>query len=103
VQYTITSVPHEDAAVVWGKEVLIVRDDFVLVEQQFWDQDGVLVKKMETLEVAQMGGRPVAKVLRMGAVDSPDEWTQLTTEEVEFDLELPDHLFTLSNLRNPRQ
>ncbi|MGD8347349.1 MAG: outer membrane lipoprotein-sorting protein [Lysobacterales bacterium] len=103
VQYTVTSVPHEDAAVVWGKEVLIVRDDFVLIEQQFWDQDGVLVKKMETLEVAEMGGRPVAKVLRMGEVDAPEEWTQLTTEEIKFDLELSDNLFTLSNLRNPRQ
>ena len=103
VQYTITSIPHEDAAVVWGREVLVVRDDWVLLEQQFWDQDGVLVKKMETLEIAEMGGRAVAKVLRMGKVDTPGEWTQLSTEEIEFDLDLPDRLFTLSNLRNPRQ
>ena len=27
--YTITSIPHEDAAVVWGKEVIVMRDDFV--------------------------------------------------------------------------
>jgi len=101
--YTITSVPHEQAAVVWGKEVLVVRDDYVLLEQQFWDQDGVLVKKLEALEVAEMGGRPVARVLRMGHVDKPEEWTQLTTESVEFDLDLPANLFTLSNLRNPRQ
>ena len=103
IVYTITSIPHEDAAVVWGKEVLVVRDDFVLMEQQFWDQDGVLVKKMETLEVAEMGGRPVAKILRMGKVDAPDEWTQLSTNHIEFDVELPDQMFTLSNLRNPRQ
>ncbi len=101
--YTITSIPHEDAAVVWGKEVLVVRDDYVLLEQQFWDQDGVLVKTMETLEVAEMGGRAVARVLRMGQLDKPGEWTQLETDEVEFDLDLPDSLFTLSNLRNPRQ
>jgi outer membrane lipoprotein-sorting protein len=103
VHYTVTSIPHEDAAVVWGKEVLVVRDDWVLIEQQFWDQDGVLVKKMETLEIAEMGGRPVAKVLRMGKVDTPDEWTRLTTEEIEFDIDVPDSMFTLSNLRNPRQ
>ena len=103
VHYTVTSVPHEDAAVVWGKEVLVVRDDFVLMEQQFWDQDGVLVKKLETLEVAEMGGRSVARVLQMGKVDTPDEWTRLTAEQIEFDLDLPDSLFTLSNLRNPRQ
>jgi len=101
--YTVTSIPHEDAAVVWGKEVIVIRDDYVLMEEQFWDQDGVLVKSLKTLEVAEMGGRPVARVMRMGKVDTPDEWTQLTAEQVEFDLELPDSLFTLSNLRNPRQ
>jgi outer membrane lipoprotein-sorting protein len=103
VYYTINSVPHEEAAVVWGKEVLTVRDDYVLIEQQFWDQDGVLVKSMKTLEVVEMGGRAVARVMRMGKVDAPDEWTQLTANSIEFDLELADSLFTLSNLRNPRQ
>jgi len=103
VYYTIRSVPHEEAAIVWGKEVLIVRDDYVLIEQQYWDQDGILVKTMKTLEVAEMGGRAVARVMRIGKVDAPGEWTQLTENSIEFDLELPDNLFTLSNLRNPRQ
>ena len=103
IYYTISSVPHEDAAVVWGKEVLTVRDDYVMIEQQFWDQDGVLVKSMKTLEVAEMGGRAVAKVMRMGKVDTPGEWTQLTENSIEFDLDLTENLFTLSNLRNPRQ
>ena len=103
VYYTVSSVPHEEAAVVWGKEVLVVRDDFVLMEQQFWDQDGVLVKKMETLEVEEMGGRAVARVMRMGKVDEPQEWTRLVANRIEFDIELSDHMFTLSNLRNPRQ
>jgi outer membrane lipoprotein-sorting protein len=101
--YTITSIPHEDAAVVWGKEVITVRDDYVLMEEQFWDQNGELVKSLQTLEVAVMGDRPVARIMRMGKADTPDEWTQLTAEWIEFDMELPDSLFTLSNLRNPRQ
>ncbi|MBT8059873.1 MAG: outer membrane lipoprotein-sorting protein [Xanthomonadales bacterium] len=103
VLYIITSVPHEEAAVVWGKEVLTVRDDFVLMEQQFWDQDGILVKTLKTLEVEEMDGRPVARVMRMGKIDTPGEWTQLTANHIEFDVELPETLFTLSNLRNPRQ
>jgi outer membrane lipoprotein-sorting protein len=102
VFYTVQSIPHEDAAVVWGKEVLVVRDDYVLVEQQFWDQDGVLVKSLETLDIQEMGGRAVARVMRMGKVDTPDEWTEITANDIEFDLELPDNLFTLSSLRNPR-
>jgi outer membrane lipoprotein-sorting protein len=101
--YTITSIPHEDAAVVWGKEVLRIRDDYVLLEQQFWDQDGVLVKTMKTLDIREMGGRPVAAVMRMGKVESPEEWTEMAVHDIEFDLDLPANVFTLSNLRNPRQ
>jgi len=101
--YTIDAVPHEDAAVVWGKETLKVRDDYVLLEEQYWDQDGVLVKVMKALDITEMGGRQVARVLRMGKLETPDEWTEISVSAIEFDLELPDSLFTLSSLRNPRQ
>jgi outer membrane lipoprotein-sorting protein len=101
--WAIESIPHEDAAVVWGREVLRIRDDWVLLEQQFWDQDGELVKTLRAHEITEMGGRTIASVLRMARVDTPDEWTEVRTMAVEFDLALPDNLFTLSNLRNPRQ
>ena len=101
--WVIQSIPHEEAAVVWGKEVWTIRDDFVLLEQQFWDQDGVLVKAFTTLEIEVMDGRTVASKMRMQEVDKPDEWTEMRVESTRFDVELPPNLFTLSNLRNPRQ
>ena len=100
--YVIESVPHEEAAVVWGKEVLTVRDDWVMLEQQFWDQDGVLVKTLEAKDIKSMSGRAVATVVRMSKRETPEEWTELRTAEIEFDIELSANLFTLSNLRNPR-
>jgi outer membrane lipoprotein-sorting protein len=100
--YEIESVPHEDAAVVWGREVLKVREDNVLIEQSFYDQDDVLVKVLRTLEIREMGGRSVAARQRMEKEESPDEWTEVIMDSVEFDVELGDNVFTLSNLRNPR-
>ena len=100
--YEIQSIPHEDAAVVWGREVLTIRSDNVMLEQRFYDQDDVLVKTLITLEVKEMGGRAVAAQQRMAKEDSPDEWTEIVTNFVEFDVELGDNVFTLSNLRNPR-
>jgi outer membrane lipoprotein-sorting protein len=100
--YEIQSIPHEDAAVVWGREVLKIRSDNVMLEQRFYDQDDVLVKTLITLEVKEMGGRAVAAQQRMAKEDSPDEWTEIVTNFVEFDVELGDNVFTLSNLRNPR-
>ena len=101
--YVIQSIPHEEAAVVWGKEVLHVRDDWVMLQQQFWDQDDNLVKTLRALDIREMDGRSVAAVLRMGREDLPGEWTEVRTNAVDFDIELPDNLFTLSNLRNPRE
>ena len=100
--YEIQSIPHEDAAVVWGREVLKIRSDNVMLEQRFYDQDDLLVKTLITLEVKEMGGRAVAAQQRMAKEDSPDEWTEIVTNFVEFDVELDDNVFTLSNLRNPR-
>lgn len=100
--YKIESIPHEDAAVVWGSEVLTIRDDHVVLEHAFYDQDGELVKTLKSLEIAEMGGRTIAKRQRMVKTDEPDEWTEIAVEEVEYELDLKDSVFTLSNLRNPR-
>jgi outer membrane lipoprotein-sorting protein len=103
VVYTIDAIPHPEAAIVWGKEVLKIRDDFVLLEEQFWDQDGELIKVMRAREIAEMGGRQVARVIRMGKLETPEDWTEMTVSKIEFDIQLPAGVFTLSNLRNPRQ
>jgi outer membrane lipoprotein-sorting protein len=100
--HVIQSIPHEDAAVVWGKEVLKVRDDNVLLAQDFYDQDGKLVKSLRSTKVGQMGGRALALVQRMEKVESDGEWTEIVIDDMSFDVDLPDSLFTRSNLRNPR-
>lgn len=100
--FEIESIPHEDAAVVWGREVLRVREDFVLLTHSFYDQDNELVKRLETLAIEEMGGRTIAQRQRMHEVDTPEEWTEVAVNTVEYDVELSDNLFTLSNLRNPR-
>lgn len=102
VVYRIESIPHEDAAVVWGSEVLTIRDDHVVLEHAFYDQDGELVKTLKSLEIVEMGGRTIASRQRMSKTDKPDEWTEIAVNEVEYELDLKDSVFTLSNLRNPR-
>jgi outer membrane lipoprotein-sorting protein len=102
VVYDIESIPHEDAAVVWGREILRIREDHVVLEHAFYDQDGELVKKLVSLDVGEMGGRTIAKRQRMVKTDNAEEWTEISIIEVEYEVDLKDSLFTLSNLRNPR-
>ena len=101
--YEIESIPHEDAAVVWGREVLSIREDHVVIMHKFYDQDGELIKTLTSLEIGEMGGRVIAKRQRMSKVETPDEWTEIQVVSVDYEVELQDSLFTLSNLRNPRE
>jgi outer membrane lipoprotein-sorting protein len=100
--HDIQSIPNEDAAVVWGSELMRIREDHVVMRHAFYDQDGELVKTLETLEIVEMGGRVIAKRQRMVKTDEPDEWTEIQVNDVEYEVDLKDSLFTLSNLRNPR-
>jgi len=101
--FVVESIPHEEAAVVWGREVLRIRDDDVLVSQEFYDQEGVLVKTLRSLEIGEMGGRPLAIRQRMAKEDADDEWTEFRIDSVEFDVDISDNVFTRSNLQNPRE
>ncbi|GIU29653.1 outer membrane lipoprotein-sorting protein [Shewanella schlegeliana] len=100
--YTIESIPHESAPVVWGKQITLLRDDWVMLRQEFWDQDDKLVKAMECGDIESVGHRSVAMRCRMSQVEKAEEWTEIRNQNVRFDITLPDYMFTLSNLRNPR-
>lgn len=101
--YHIQSIPHESAAVVWGREVLQVREDHVVLRHDYYDQDDRRVKTLLTTDIAAMGGRVVPRVQRMTKADAPEEWTEIQVNAIDFDVDLSDRLFTVSNLRNPRQ
>lgn len=100
--YLIESIPKEAAPVVWGKEVVQIRDDHILLQHDFYDQDMKLVKSLRTLEIKSMGGRVVASIERMQKADKPNEWTEVIVKQAQFGLDIPPSTFTLSNLRNPR-
>ena len=98
--YTIEAVPHENAPVVWGKEVWVLRDDYVMLEQVFYDQLQVALKRMTTLEIGQLGGRTLATRMRMERLDEPDHWTEVTTNSADFDIDLSERMFTLFSLKS---
>jgi outer membrane lipoprotein-sorting protein len=101
--YVIESIPHEEAAIVWGKEISHIRDDYVELQHQFIDQGMQTVKVLKTLDIQKMGGRMFAVQQRMNILEKADEWTEIRVQTLDFDREIQDYLFTLSNLRNPRQ
>lgn len=105
--YRITSTPKPGAPVVWGRQTLKIRADHIFLEQTFFDEDLEPVKSMTTREIKKFGDRLFPSVWRMKKIDpesgSADEYTELVYRELEFKTSLPDRVFTLSNLKAPKQ
>ena len=101
--HTVEALPRRGAPVVWGKQEITLRDDGILLEIRFFDQDMKLARQMKTDRIRRIGGRIYPTVLTMRKSDTPGSWTRLETLEAEFDIPLPDWIFTRSNLANPRE
>jgi hypothetical protein len=100
--YVIDALPREGAPVVWGKEQLRIREDLVLLDLTYFDQDMQPVRHMEALQLGELGGRVMATRLRMRELDKPDQYTELIYRAMDFDVEVPDRMFTLFSLQSGR-
>jgi len=100
--YHIQSIPKPGKPIVWGKEVIAVRADGVLISVEYFDQLGKRVRIMTADRISVLGGRPYPVVLTMKTDAKPGQYTRVTTTAAEFDIALPAYLFTQSNLQNPR-
>ncbi len=100
--YSILATPKADAPVVWGKQELRIRDDWIVLEQVFFDQDMEPLRTMTSETIAPLGGRVYPVVMRMTTLEEEDRWTEVETLDARFDLDLPNALFSRSSLQNPR-
>lgn len=101
-QYLIRSVPHEDAPVVWGKELLTIDSRYIVHKHEFYDQDNQLIKTMTSSNTKLIDGKYVSLKQRMQKTDTPDEWTEFETLSIQFNVPIKANTFTLYNLQNPR-
>jgi outer membrane lipoprotein-sorting protein len=101
--WTIEAIPKQGAPVVWGKVTMTIRDDNVVTEETYFDQDMKPARRMQTDKIATLGGRPYPVTMTMHPLDMPGQWTRIDTSGGHFNISVPDYLFTLSNLQNPRQ
>lgn len=99
--FVIRSTPKPMAPVVWGKQELQIREDHILLSQEFFDEDLEPVKVMTTSELEVMDGRLFPRTWVMRKSDARNEFTRLVHEDIEFLDSLPQRVFSLGSLRNP--
>lgn len=98
--YEITLLPKEEAAVVWGKIVVVVRQkDLIPLYQEYCDEKEKPVRKMILSDVKKMGGRLLPSSMKVIPYDKPGEFTEIIYLDIAFDMELPETFFSLRNLK----
>jgi outer membrane lipoprotein-sorting protein len=97
-EYTLT--PKPEAAVVWGKITLQVRQaDHMPVWQRFYDESGNMIQELSFSAYKTMSGRLIPTRLVMRPLDQADQQTTLTYENIVFDAPVSEDMFALSKLK----
>jgi len=101
--FKINMVPHEEAAVVWGKVLVYVeKQDFNQLLVKYYDEDDYLVNTMVLSNIKKMGGRVIPTHLEMIPADEPQNKTVIDYLQMEFDLDIKESFFSLQNMKRIR-
>ncbi len=97
--------PKENAPVTWSRiAVSLDQKTHLPVTFEYYDEKERQARVMSFSEVKALGGRTIPARLTLTPLseEKKGQQTILVYEELEFDLELPPDLFTLTNLRRER-
>ena len=99
--YRFTLIPQPDAPVVWGKvEVTVRQRDLQPLSQLFFDEEGNKVRLLEFSQHTDVDGRIMPLQMVMNPLDSPEEYTMIRWDEIDFKVELNQDFFTIQKLRS---
>jgi outer membrane lipoprotein-sorting protein len=98
--YKIELIPHEEAAVVWGKIISwITKDGFNLWRSEYYDEDGYLVNTETSSNIQQMGDRKIPTHVEMIPADDPEKKTIMDFKNLIFNNPIDDNFFSKQNMK----
>ncbi len=101
--YIIKSIPKPQAPVVWGMQIIKIREDNLFIEQGFYDEEMKLVKTLKFTGIQMLGGKLYPKKMIMQKANEKVKYTIVEYKMLSFKKNLPASMFTLSSLKNPRR
>ena len=100
--YTIVLIPKEETVTIWGKIDYIVNKQYMVpVGQNFYDDRGELVRKLEFSELKEFSGKLIPSRLEMIPMNKEGHKTIVIYDNLQFNPpEVDESIFTLRNLRS---
>lgn len=98
-QYTLTLLPKEDAAVVWGKIVMeVAKEHFVPLRAIYYNEEGLEQRILTYSEVKVFGNRHLPTVMTLIPQDKKSNKTVVTMDDIDFDAVIEESRFTKNAL-----
>jgi outer membrane lipoprotein-sorting protein len=98
--YKIELIPHEDAAVVWGKVYMWVsKADYLWLKAEFYDEDGMLVNTEILSDIKKMDDRVIPCRMEMIPAGKKGQKTVMVFEDIDFDVPLKEDFFSIQNMK----
>lgn len=101
-EYNITLLPREQTVTVWGRiDYIVNKEHLVPVSQNFYDDEGVMIRKMVFSELKDFGGRIMPSVMEMIPLNKEGHRTVIIYDNLEFDPpDVDESIFTLRHLKS---
>lgn len=101
-EYNITLLPREQTVTVWGRiDYIVNKEHLVPVNQNFYDDEGIMIRKMVFSELKDFGGRIMPSVMEMIPLNKEGHRTVIIYDNLEFDPpDVDESTFTLRHLKS---
>ena len=101
--YHLSLVPREDTITVWGKiEFTVDKANLLPVKEVFFNEEGEAMREMVFSKVTDFDGKLLPAVLELRPLNKSGHKTRIIYDELTFNVEISDSIFTLRNLKKKR-
>ena len=101
--YHLSLVPREDTITVWGKiEFTVDKANLLPVKEVFFNEEGEAMREMMFSKVTNFDGKLLPAVLELRPLNKTGHKTRIVYDELTFNVEISDSIFTLRNLKKKR-
>ncbi|HKJ41385.1 MAG TPA: outer membrane lipoprotein-sorting protein [Sunxiuqinia sp.] len=98
--YKVQLIPHEDAAVVWGKIIMWISEkDLLWLKAEYYDEDDELINTEILSDIKKMDDRIMPTHLEMIPEDKPGQKTILTFDNIKFNIDINESFFSIQNMK----
>ena len=101
--YKIELIPHENAAVVWGKIYKwISKTEYLQMKSEYYDEDDYLVKTELAYDIQTMDGSLIPSKFELIPEDEEGHKTVVQMDEILFNKPISDGFFSQQNMKKVR-